>query len=99
VLSNYAVQRNLNKEAIKLLLYAPEEVKVEVKERMTNGEDVTAAEIRRLKLANDSLKLTSTSRETHYANPAISTNRSHASCAGLFHRSAIQRKTSRFYRG
>jgi hypothetical protein len=74
VLSNQSRVNDLNKRDVLSIIYAPEEVKAEIKDRLANGEDITAAEIRRLKLANDSLKLTSTSLETYYANNAISTS-------------------------
>jgi hypothetical protein len=50
MLSNYAPVRNLDQKTILAILYAPDEVKAEVKERLANGEDITAAEIKRLKL-------------------------------------------------
>ena len=56
ILSNMTLVSNLDQKTILAILYAPPEIKAEVKDRIANGEDISAAEIRRLKLANESLK-------------------------------------------
>jgi len=56
LLSNQAHVPDLSQRAIIAFLSAPTEVKQEIKDKLEAGEAISASEIRRLKLANESLK-------------------------------------------